>query len=452
MASGAAGAAEAVAADFPPASFDDVPIIFISTHGVYDLNVDPEPFTVPDNIHIFETETIGDVCLTSIDKPLWNLMNNRSAFVKYLAGEGDLETATETSESAVYGPDDEDDEADAEPSAKHYAYKKVFRNLHYYGPGDTIYNRTLVIGGGGDGARRDYANMGFYRFNVDDPVHRYPDGSESKIRELQPLRTEMIENEDKYSSQREMIDEVLGVHDDVADGAIFIFSSCGAFWKEQGGKKVPAAILNKRIAIIEKHQRDQDLALMELTPAGPGGAGSNNNNDEEGELPEGRNIHPREAKAAAAAAFVPAGKGAAEAGNKFFGNDNKGFQGRDPRFAAAPVAEAAGAFEEVDAAAAEREEKRAAATGKKAVFIKTESGGYAQIPTVLTAESEEPDLLFTARNIRDAKKAHGEVYGFSRKAQAFHLLGGRRRTVRGRGSRRTRRIPRHRRQRQTHRK
>jgi hypothetical protein len=445
MASGAADS------EFPPVSFDDVPIIFVSTHGVYDLTVDPEPFTVPDNIHIFETETIGDVCLTSIDKPLWNLMNNRPAFIKYLAGEGDLETATETSESAVYGPDDADEEDEAEPSAKHYAYKKVFRNLHYYGPGDTIYNRTLVIGGGGEGARRTYANMGFYRFDADAPIDMYPDGSESKIMELQPLRTEMIENEDKYSSQREIIDEVLGVHDDVADGAIFIFSSCGAFWKEQAGKKVPAAILNKRIAIIEKHQRNQDLALMELTPAGPGGAGSNSNNEEEGELPEGRNIHPREAKGEAAASFVPAGQGAAEAGKEFFENDNKGFQRRDPRFAAPAVAEAAGAFEEVDAAAAGREEQRAAAAGKKAVFIQNESGGYMQIPTVLTAESEEPDLLFTARNIRDAKKAHGKVYGFSRKAQAFHLLGGRR-TVRGGRSRRTRRIPRQRRQRQTHRR
>lgn len=441
--------------DFPPASFEDVPIIFISTHGVYDLTVDPEPFTVPANIHVFETETIGDVCLTAIDKPLWNLMNNRDAFLKYLAGEGDLETATEISQSAVYGPDDEDQLDEAEPSAKHYAYKKVFRNLHYYGPGDTIYNRTLIIGGGGEGARRFYANMGFYRFNVGASVDSYPDGSDSKIRELQPLRTEMIEDEDLKSSQKEIIDEVLGVQDDLAEGAIFIFSSCGAFWGAEGGKKVPPAKLNKRIATIEQHQRAQDLALMELTPAGPGGAGSNNNNDEEGELPEGRNIHPREARGAAAA-FVPAGKGAAEAGKEFFGNDNKGFQARDPRFAEAGKAEEAGAFEEVNAAAAEREEKRAAATGKKAVFIKTESGGYAQIPTVLTAESEEPDLLFTARNIRDAKKAYGEVYGFSRKAQAFHLLGGsryRRRTVRAvRGSRRTRRIPRHRRQRQTHRR
>jgi hypothetical protein len=448
-----------MADEFPPASFEEVPIIFISTHGVYDLNKEPEPFTVPANIHVFETETIGDVCLTTIDKPLWNLINNRGAFLKYLAGKGDLATATEIAASAVYGPDDEDDENDAKPSAKHYAYKKVFRNLHYYRPGDTIYNRTLIIGGGGEGARRSYANMGFYRFDVGAPIDSYPDGSDSKIRELQPLRTEMIEDEDLKSSQREMIDEVLGVQEDVADGAIFIFSSCGAFWKEEAGKKVSAAKLNKRIATIEAHQRAQDLALMELTPAGPGGAGANNNIEEEGSLPEGRNIHPREAKGSAAA-FVPSGEGAAEAGDEFFGNNNADFQGRDPRFAAVEEAEAAGAFEEVDEAAAEREEKRAAAAGKKAVFIQTESGGYAQIPTVLTAESSSPDLLFTARNIRDAKKAYGEVYGFSRKAQAFHLLGGgRRRTVRrgrghchGRTHRSGSRIPGHRRGRQTHRR
>lgn len=413
---------------FPPTTLESAPIIFISSHGVYDLTEEPTAFVVPDNVYIFETQTIGDVCLTAIDKPLWDLMNNRDAFLAYLKGEGHPAIAEIVASRGVYGPDDEDDESD-DRHTKHRDYKHVFANMHYYKPGDTIYNRKLLIGGGGDGARRSYANMGFYRFDDKGragPVDRFPDGPASRIKALQPLRTSMIADEDMTLTQEEMIYEVMGVEEDVAEGGIFIFSSCAAFWKEEDGVKVPAATLNRRIALIEKTQRAQDLALMEVTTAGPGGAGANNNM---GDAPsgEGRELPARRA-AKGRASYAP--KSAAE-GPEFFENNDPHWLERDPHFTAANEEENE-AFANVNAAAAQRAEARAAAKGMKAVFIKGEGETYQQIPTPISEKTGTPSLLFSPRDIRDAKKAYVEVYGFSKSKQEFHLLGGSRV---GRGSR-----------------
>lgn len=424
---------------FPPTTLESAPIIFISSHGVYDLTEEPTAFVVPDNVYIFETQTIGDVCLVAIDKPLWDLMNNRDAFLAYLKGEGHPAIAEIVASRGVYGPADADDESDDRHS-KHRDYRHVFANMHYYKPGDTIYNRKLLIGGGGDGARRTYANMGFYRFDNQGkagPVDRFPDGPASRIKALQPLRTSMIGDESMTMTQEEMIYEVMGVEEDVAEGGIFIFSSCAAFWKEEGGVKVPAATLNRRIALIEKTQRAQDLALMELTTAGPGGAGANNNIGEVS-AGEGRELPARRA-AKGRASYAP--KTAAE-GPDFFENNDPHWLERDPHFKkfepGVDDEEENEAFANVNAAAAERAEARAAAKGMKAVFIQTEDGGYQQIPTPISEKTATPSLLFSPRDIRDAKKVYGEVFGFKKSKQEFHLLGGGRGSrVGSRGNRRT---------------
>ena len=413
-------AAAAAAAEFPPASFEEIPIIFISSHGAYDLREPPQEFKVPDNVYIFETQTIGDVCLTSIDKPLWNLMNDRVAFLKYFKGEGHPYVAAATSAAGVYDADNEDTEFDT-PDAKHSEYKRVFQNMHFYQPGDTIFNRTLKIGGGGHGARRSYANMGFYRFDVGDPVDRYPDGPESKIRALQPLRTELIEDASQETGQIQMIEIVSSVFPDVASGgAIFIFSSCAAIWSEEGANKAAKAVLNRRMKRIEDKQQAQDLALMALTTAGPSGAGADNNAVA---LPAtGRNRLPRSSRKAVVATFAPEVE-AEEGERPFFQNHDEGFAERDPRLNG-PAEDEAAAFSRVNRAAASRAQARAAAAGKKSVFIMNEDGSYTQIPTTLSAESDSPDLLFSARDIREARKTHGQVYGFDTKKQEFHLLGG----------------------------
>jgi len=396
-----------MATEFPPTSFEEVPIIFVSTHGVYDLTEEPKPFVVPDNVYIFETQTIGDVCLTSIDKPLWNLMNNREAFIAYFKGMGTKDLAKEVMGSGVYARDHEN-QAIEHHFLRHDDYKAVFRNMHFYQPGDTIYNRTLSIGGGGDGARRSYANMGFYRFDVGDPVDRYPDGPASRIRELQPLRTKLIGDENETTSQKEVIEMMLQVQPDTAEGSIFIFSSCAAFWKQAGETKVSVPVLNRRLELIEKAQQAADLALMQLTPAGPSGAGTNDDLEDMEIDHTGRNLSTRNTKQGRAV-FAPNADTASS--GTFFRNDNADFEARMQNTGenvAAPVRTARG----------------------KSVFVKNPDGSFKQIATPLTAGSAKPDLLFSARNLRDAKKAYGEVYGFSKSRQSFHLLGGSRRVTR----------------------
>jgi hypothetical protein len=243
----------------------------------------------------------------------------------------------------------------------------------------------------------------------------------------------MIGDETMILTQEEMIYEVMGVEEDVAEGGIFIFSSCAAFWKEKDGVKVPAATLNRRIALIEKTQRAQDLALMEVTTAGPGGAGANNNNSLA--AGEGRELPARRA-AKGRAVYAPK---TSEEGPDFFENNDPHWLERDPHFKKFEPGvddEAENeAFANVNAAAAERAEARAAAKGMKAVFIQTEDGGYQQIPTPISEKTATPSLLFSPRDIRDAKKAYGEVFGFKKSKQEFHLLGGSR--VGSRGNRRT---------------
>jgi hypothetical protein len=229
----------------------------------------------------------------------------------------------------------------------------------------------------------------------------------------------MIHDENMKMTQEEMINEVMGVEEGVAEGGIFIFSSCAAFWKEEGGVKVPAATLNRRMALIENTQRAQDLAMMEVTTAGPSGAGANNNI---GNAPmgEGREL-PNRGSIKGRAVYAP--KSAAE-GPEFFQNNDPHYQERDPRFAATNEEEENEAFANVNAAAAQRAEARAAAKGMKAVFIQGEEGVYQQIPTLISEKTGTPSLLFSPRDIRDAKKAYGEVFGFSKSKQEFHLLGG----------------------------
>ena len=385
---------------FPPSGFHTLPIIFVSTHGVYDLTVEPTPFVVPPNTYIFETQTIGDLCMTPIDKPLWDLMNNRDAFIRYFAGAGDLALAKRISESGIYGRNNINTE-DTKVELKHRDYKRVFQNMHFYQPGDTIYNRTLMIGGGRNGARRSYANMGFYSFVAGRPVDRYPDGPASRIRELQPLRTKLIGDRDLTTSQKELIG-LMGI------GAIYIFSSCGAIWKDSNTGKVPPIILDRRIKQIETVQHNQDLTLMRLTPAGPSGYGGNNNMDD-GSLP-GRESRSRAAKKATST-YTPVVH--EQDRDPFFMNNDPDFESRDPQFTSDYTS------------AADGPSTTHAPAGTIGVFVKTADGVYRQIPTPYSSGSAQPNLFYTARNLRDARKAYaGQVlYGYD-STRGFYLLGG----------------------------
>jgi hypothetical protein len=249
-----------------------LPIIYITTHGVYDLTdgEDPVVFTTPSatmrparpNTYVIETQSLGDYCMTNIDEHFWNLIQGpwRDTFVSYLKG-------------GYSDPDDEDDEA----------YIRLVQNLHVYGPGRPIVKRTLVIGGGRENEnhseegreslRVSQASMGFFRLNADDKVvHNFP-SHETAARPataiLEDLRTSLITDYDELgnsatTSNDVVIDLVYERYPDLRkSGAIFIFSSCAEAWEGS----------DKQLALIEKIQRDADLRFMHHSTAfaeGPG--------------------------------------------------------------------------------------------------------------------------------------------------------------------------------------
>jgi hypothetical protein len=215
-------------------------IYLANTHGMYDLDTDPVAWTVPENTIIFETQMIGDKCLTNIDEPLDELCTHRDVFSDYFFG-------IDTGYIALHSGD---------------TYKAVFRNMVCYLPGDTIYNRTLTIGGG-RGARKKYNEMGFYKYGL----------LWTKDAIALKLRDDLIEKEISISNQ----DFVNRILDNKGDEKyrIFIFSSCGS-----SDCSLEKKICRKRFDIIERHQTAQNLQLMELgINTGIGGSGYNKNNN-----------------------------------------------------------------------------------------------------------------------------------------------------------------------------
>jgi len=243
-----------------------LPIIYITTHGVYDLTdgKDPVIFTTPSatmrqarpNTYVIETQTLGDYCLTNIDEHFWNLIQGpwRDVFLSYLKG-------------GYSNPDDEDNEA----------YIRLVQNLHVYGPGRPIVKRTLVIGGGRENEgnseegreshRISQASMGFFRFNANDPVvHDFPShetAARPRTAILEDLRTRLITDYDDVGNSAQtsndaVIDMVYERYPDLQkSGAIFIFSSCAEAWEGS----------DKQLALIEKIQRDADLRFMRHSTA-----------------------------------------------------------------------------------------------------------------------------------------------------------------------------------------
>jgi len=243
-----------------------LPIIYITTHGVYDLTEgkDPVVFTTPSatmrparpNTYVIETQSLGDYCMSNIDEHFWNLIqgSNRDLFLSYLKG-------------GYSNPDDEDNEA----------YIRLIQNLHVYGPGRPIIKRTLVIGGGRENEnhseagreshRISQASMGFFRLDANDKVvHDFPShdtAARPATAILEDLRTSLITDYDELgnsamTSNDVVIDLVYERYPDLRkSGAIFIFSSCAEAW---GGS-------DKQLALIEKIQRDADLRFMRHSTA-----------------------------------------------------------------------------------------------------------------------------------------------------------------------------------------
>ena len=215
------------------------PIFLCSTHGLYNLAVPLEKRVVPPNTWVFEAQSIGDLTLTSIDVPLWELLQGgvRYGFLRYMLGEyAEMRSAG----MPVYG-----------------RYKEVFKNLIIYKPGDEIFMRELSIGGG-KGLRADYSGMGFFRFDVDGPKYPYKgygalqaDGSRGPYEILRRLGTQMLESGDRITTDGDLMDNISlnpaarntflngeainedfrlawPADSDPAAPKIFVFSSCAA--------------------------------------------------------------------------------------------------------------------------------------------------------------------------------------------------------------------------------
>jgi Cu-Zn family superoxide dismutase len=204
------------------------PFIYVSTHGVYDDN---SSFIVPPNVYIFETQEIGYYCGSNIDEYIWDLVqgNKRKLFMDYLK---------------------------AYPAEPREEYVDVFKTLNFYKPGDKIYNRKLSIGGGRMGetkfARREYAPMGFYRFDLGTSYESY-----KEVPKILPEIATKLLDETQRSSMKEVVDESLKNNFDLQEGgAIFLFSSCG---EAQG---LPKAKFDE----IARHQNEQLLQFLQYTP------------------------------------------------------------------------------------------------------------------------------------------------------------------------------------------
>ena len=233
------------------------PIFYISSHGWYDMDKEPESFIVPENTFVFESASITDITCTTIDVPLWNLISgkNRYWFLKYLLGE-----------ASEVDPNKEDN-------------LKLFKSLHFYEPGDTIYVRTLDMEGG-RGERNRYETFGFYGFPIESNLTNMPSRGErrpnSQIKPLNPLRNSLIApalhwnkpgppQEVVVTNAEIIIGDKRGFFNTIGEPAIFIFSSCGSVRCES----VRKPICDKRVALIEQHQYNQDLKATEkgiLTP------------------------------------------------------------------------------------------------------------------------------------------------------------------------------------------
>jgi len=121
-------------------------IVLISSHGRYEF-VDKAgnpyvdiSYVVPPNTYVIETLDVGRLCATTIDKPLWNLLQptNRAKFIELLK----LKTVLDKDSPEVQGIINYTNRV-VEPGE----YVDVLKNFILYLPGMTVPKRRLLFGG-----------------------------------------------------------------------------------------------------------------------------------------------------------------------------------------------------------------------------------------------------------------------------------------------------------------
>jgi hypothetical protein len=242
-------------------------IYFASTHGVYPINEGILPtFVVPENTYIFEASSIGEATLTTIDAPLWELIQNRKEFANYISGD---------------------------PSATDGLKKIVIQNLVYYKPGDRVYHRRLIL----EAENRFEYNWGYFKFQQGEPPVPFPQGLDGEggaylqhldkplvlpenvpnppatpnmatfRNEHYPPGTERLRKPPRVEtcSNEYFINETRK-REQYAGPAIFIFSSCASYWESdtEEGKRIDKA----QIIDIGRTQQTAKLNFLEMFPGG----------------------------------------------------------------------------------------------------------------------------------------------------------------------------------------
>jgi hypothetical protein len=232
--------------------FKQAPFYLISTHGAYNLDREVPVFKVPENTYIFETQFITDLCLTTIDEPLFNLLQgvNRDAFNYYFLNE---KAGNENYKGNIaIAPGNEFFDGNT--------YRNTVQHLIMYGPGDMIPIREITIGRVGPSSRFIYAGMTLNRFEPGQKAVKFPGTKETLLlHERGLLHDQLISG--KEMTNQEVIEEILEMPIEkerkTTQPRVFFFSSCAAV------TELPKTNEQKqRLMLLESTQRQQILKLL----------------------------------------------------------------------------------------------------------------------------------------------------------------------------------------------
>ena len=200
-----------------------LPLYYISFHGLYDNTAFEEPIDyVPKNSYIFETCIPGEIVHEVIDTYLWPICN-------YEFREDFLNTLSMHS---------------SEPSLTHHQH--AIRQLHVHLP-ETPYARKKLYSQAGRKGRSFF--QGIYKFDNKTPYSEtLPPSSKSLYKDF--MKT-LIENR-MYTTNEDIIRLILSNDVDAADGAIFLFVSCGSI----------SCISPQYVDIISQFSRDKDMEFI----------------------------------------------------------------------------------------------------------------------------------------------------------------------------------------------
>jgi hypothetical protein len=97
-------------------------------------------------------------------------------------------------------------------------------------------------------ARKTYANMGFYRFQLGSDANIFPSGSK-RTKILEPIRERLVGDEHQYETYESIMRTIEEKYPDDTQGRIFIFGCCGPRFRGT----------DEQVLKVQKAQRNADL-------------------------------------------------------------------------------------------------------------------------------------------------------------------------------------------------